>query len=567
MKQIVLAGLAAAAALLSACAHTPAAREPQPIAPAEIDAPDYLDPVTEAEVRAFLAAEEEARLADEHADRAIGSEEGEEHAEGAVIDQLDFDLPITINERVEFWMEYFQNRGRERFATYLTRMGRYEEMIRGELRARGMPEDLIYLALIESGFAPNATSSAAAVGIWQFIAPTAKRYRLEVSRYVDERRDPIKATHAALDYLQELHDRFGSWYLAAAGYNTGENRVDRILRERASGAKGDDALYWDISSYLHSETRNYVPKLIAAAILGKYRDRYGFGDVVAATEAPFEVVTIPDATELAVIARAAGVPQQEVEALNPHYLRGVTPPGRKVEVRIPIGRAEAFQLAYAKIPPSQRVTKVEHVVRKGESLSQIALRYKTSVAAIQETNRIKNANSIRIGQTLVISYGNAGATTSGRGTTNSSTATVAQSGARQGTSTAEKAAASRTTGGRTAEAQKGTLQGKAAGNTKVIQYRVRAGDSLWSIARHHGVTVQEIRAWNKLGNSSKIVPGQQLRISAAEEVIVYRVQPGDTVWGIAQRHGITADQLMQWNSIAAGATIRPGEELEVPVIR
>ncbi len=508
----------------------------------EADVVEIMDPVTEAEVRAFLAAEEEERLAGEQADAELEELAGEDDAALPLIDQSDFDLPITVNERVEYWMEYFQDRNRDRFAVYLSRMGRYEELILSELRARKMPEDLIYLALIESGFSPTATSSAAAVGVWQFIAPTARRYKLEVSRYVDERRDPVKATSAALDYLQDLYDRFGSWYLAAAGYNTGENRVERILRERAQGARGADSLYWEISNYLPSETRNYVPKMIAAAILGTYRDRYGFDDVELQVSEPFEVVSIPDATELGVIARAAGVEQAEIEALNPHFFRGVTPPGRKVEVRIPTGKRDIFQVAYAKIPPAQRVTRIEHVVGRGETLSHIARRYRTTVAAIQETNGIKDAHSIRVGRRLVIAYGKA--------------ATAVQVGKETSTVAASQQKSAPT-----------ARQPGPAERTKTTVYRVRAGDSLWSIAQRHGVRIEDLRTWNNLGDTSKILPGQEIKVSAAGEIIVYRIQPGDTIWAIAQRHGITADQLMQWNSITDGATIRPGEELEVPVIR
>jgi membrane-bound lytic murein transglycosylase D len=547
MKRIFLAGLAALTSALLACAQNPTSRSPEPYEASGPDLTELGDAITEAEVRAFLAAEEEARLAEEQADAALKKGAAEEGTEAALIDQADFDLPITMNERVEFWMDYFQNRQPERFAVYLTRMGRYEEMIRAELRARGMPEDLIYLALIESGFSPSATSSAAAVGVWQFIAPTARRFRLEVSRYVDERRDPVKATSAALDYLQALYDRFGSWYLAAAGYNTGENRVERILRERANGARGADSLYWEISGHLHSETRNYVPKMIAATILGKYRDRYGFEGVVPHDADAFEIVTVPDATELGVIARAAGVEPAQIEALNPHFLRGVTPPGRKVEVRIPVGRSDAFQVAYAQIPPAQRVTRLEHVVAKGETLSHIARRYGVTVAAIQETNGLKNAHSIRVGRRLVIAYGKANTT----GAAPRATATTPARGQAARHSSAASAAA----------------EPRSTGRTRATLYRVRPGDSLWSIAQRHGVSIGDLQTWNKLGRSSKIIPGQELKVSAAGETTVYRIQPGDTIWGIARRHGITADQLMQWNSIAAGATIRPGEELEVPVIR
>lgn len=543
MNRILLTGMAALTTFVAACSHAPVAREPEPLVVAEVnDPPVRPDSVTEAEIRAFLAAEVEDRLADERADSVVAKEGVEKEASTNAIDQADFDLPITLNERVEYWMEYFQTRGRERFTTYLSRMGRYEDLIRSELRARGMPEDLIYLALIESGFSPSATSHAAAVGVWQFIAPTARSYKLEVSRYVDERRDPVRSTHAALTYLQALYDKFGSWYLAAAGYNSGENRVERLLRKHQDGARGDEELFWKISPYLPSETRNYVPKLIAVAILGKYRDRYGFGDVVPQESLAYDVVTVPDATDLGVIARAAGEKVSVIEALNPNFVRGVTPPQRKVEVRVPAGRAEAFRVAYAKIPPSQRVTKIEHVVRKGETLSGIAKRYRTTVAAIQETNKIKNANSIRAGMTLVIAYGGARGTAA-KAAGASTTRTASSTGKNNSSAS-------------TSTSQKSTAEGSGS-------YRVRSGDSLWSIAREHGVSIEELRSWNGL-TGNKIVPGQELKIGA-QQVIRYRIQPGDTVWAIAQRHGISADRLMQWNKLDEGAVIRPGDELEVPL--
>lgn len=529
--------MAAVTSLVAACTHAPRSPEPEhlgALAPVEPETPP--DSISEAEIRAFLAAEFEDRRADRAADSTVTRDGVEAGERPFVIDQADFDLPIVMNERVEFWMEYFQTRGRERFSTYLTRMGRYEEMIRSELRARGMPEDLIYLALIESGFSTSATSRASAVGVWQFMAPTARSYRLEISRFVDERRDPYRATAAALAYLEFLYEKFGSWYLAAAGYNSGENRVERLLQRHVDGARGDDEFFWRISPHLPSETRNYVPKLIAAAILGKYRDRYGFGDIVPEEPIPFDLVAVPDATELGVIARAAGAEEGVIKALNPQFLRGVTPPRREVEVRVPAGSAETFRVAYARIPPSERVTKVEHVVARGETLSGIAKRYRTTVAAIQETNGIRNPHSIRVGTRLVIDYGMSRRTAS---------STPARTSA--GTATARKSSSGTTSGER------------------VLTYRVREGDSLWSIAREHGVAIADLRAWNNL-SGSRIVPGQELRIGA-RGVIRYRIQRGDTLWAIAQRHGISPDRLMQWNRLEAGAVIRPGQELEVPVAR
>jgi len=522
-----------------ACAHAPEPMVPEAPVPGRValDEPEPADSLTEAEVRAFLGAEAEEERADRLADEVIGAGDGTLGMPRDV-DPADFDIPLVSNERVEFWMDYFQNRHREHFARYLSRMGRYEPLIREKLRARGMPEDLVYLALIESGFSPVARSHASAVGMWQFITGTARRYGLEVSRYLDERRDPIRATDAALDYLQDLHDRFGSWYLAAAAYNTGENRVERLLRNHADGARGDDSLYWRISRHLPSETRNYVPKLIAAAIIAKYPDRYGFGDVVPEVPETFDFVTVPDATDLSVIAEAAGVSTKEIEALNPQFLRGVTPPGRKVRVRVPAGRAEAFAVAYARIPPDRRVRVLEHVVAKGETLSHIARRYRTTVAALMETNKIRDPKSLQVGRRLIVSLG-----------PGASAATAARSDAEPTSTTRATAVAAR--------------KDDAGPRT----YRVRKGDTLWSIARNHGISIDQLRAWNRLGADSRIIPGQELVVRSGEEVIVYRVQPGDTLWGIARRHGLTADRLMEWNRMSEDVVLRPGDEVLVPVPR
>jgi len=540
-------GAIALISIQTACAraHRPAQPTPGEAELAETPREEVSVGISEEEVRAFLAAEEEERRAEREADLVVEDEEEIDDEGGPIpsFDPADFDLPITINERVEYWIDYFRGRSRDRFEIFLTRMGRYEGMIRNELRSRGMPEDLIYLALIESGFSPTAISSARAVGVWQFMAPTARQYQLEVSHYIDERRDPIRATSAALDYLEELYERFGSWYLAAASYNTGENRVGRLLNRHADGASGADSLFWTISPYLPSETRNYVPKLIAATILGTYRDHYEFDQIQPERPIPFEVVRIPDATELEIIARAAGVEKEEIETLNPHFVRGVTPPGREVDLRVPVGHRERFQIAYAKIPPEERVTRVEHIVQRGETLSHIARRYGTTVRAIQQTNQIRNANSIRIGQRLVVRYG--GGSRTSRVAANTATKT--------NTTPAQK---TRQSSGETTKRESVTTT-----------YEVRRGDSLWTIARAHGVSIREIREWNGLGNSDRIVPGQELRIQREEKVIVYRVQPGDTIWEIARRHGIRPDHLIRWNQLSERATIRPGEKIEVPVVQ
>ena len=331
---------------------------------------------------------------------------------------VSWDLPVTYNEHVEDWIDFLQGRNRSRTELWLERSGRYTPMIRAELRERGMPEDLIYLAFIESGYSTKAHSRAAAVGLWQFIAETGKRYGLEVSSYVDERRDPIKATDAALDYLQQLYDRFGSWYLAAAAYNTGENRVGRIMREVTGSERGDDADFWRIANRLPAETRNYVPLMLAAGHIGKDPSKYGFDDVGYHEPLAFATVRVPASTPLAAVAKAVGVSDEDISDLNPQLVKEVTPPKREWDVRVPVGSEQQFAANFpealrsvtlvAKKTESARTSKASkadsryHRVRRGENLSVIAAHYDTTVKKLKRLNALRGS-MIRPGQRLRVS--------------------------------------------------------------------------------------------------------------------------------------------------------------------
>lgn len=255
------------------------------------------------------------------------------------------ELPKEMNARVEKWMRRFMTDQKRTFEVFLSREGIYSDMIRGKLRARGMPEDLLYLAMIESGFSARATSRVSAAGVWQFMSPTAREYGLRVDRYVDERRDPVKATDAALDYLEWLHGKYDSWYLAAAAYNAGPGRVDRILRRYAQGRKGDEAIYWEIIDHLPRETRDYVPKLLAATALATQAEHYGFD--VERTAVPYEYdrVWVPGGTALGQVATAIDVDATLMRDLNPHLVRGVTPPGSSFALRVPKGSSHTVMAA------------------------------------------------------------------------------------------------------------------------------------------------------------------------------------------------------------------------------
>lgn len=341
-----------------------------------------------------------------------------------------WDIPVVRNDAVERFVDIFTGRQSDRMALYLKRSGRYEGMIRAKLRERGMPEDLLYLSMIESGFNPNARSKAQAVGLWQFIADTGRRYGLRVDAYVDERRDPVKSTDAALSYLSDLHGQFGSWYLAAAAYNSGEGRVSRVMRRVKGTERGVEADFWTIRSHLPSETREYVPLMVAAAVVGKEPARYGLGHVERWSPLVTEQVEVPAGTRLSVVARAVGVSDGELRKLNPHLLKAMTPPGKKpYPVHIPEGRAATFSaefpalLAAAEVREKAaaaertRVANVRraeqrrmaaratrsartHTVRRGESLWTIARRNNTTVKSIQSANSMGRRTALRPGQKI-----------------------------------------------------------------------------------------------------------------------------------------------------------------------
>jgi membrane-bound lytic murein transglycosylase D len=282
----------------------------------------------------------------------------------------DAQLPIELNERVEHWMLRFSTWDKPEFEETLSRAGLYSDMIRGKLRARGMPEELVYLAMIESGFLTNARSRVLATGMWQFMDPTARAYGLQIDRYVDERRDPVRATDAALQYLSDLYQQYGSWYLAAAAYNAGPTRVSLALARRSGvragnenlhGAgegnlygEGDENLYWEIVDHLPKETAQYVPRLLAATYLARYADRFDL-DVTLADPYMYDLVWAPGATSLADVGETMGLPDDRMRELNPQLIRGMTPPGNVYPLRVPLGRAYQAMAALAAPDPRSRL--------------------------------------------------------------------------------------------------------------------------------------------------------------------------------------------------------------------
>jgi membrane-bound lytic murein transglycosylase D len=322
-----------------------------------------------------------------------------------------WDLPNLDHPRVDHFIQVFSGRQRASFATYMSRMGRYQPMISAKLEERGMPQDLIYLAMIESGFNPRAYSHAHASGIWQFIPGTGRGFGLAINRAVDERNDPEKATDAALTYLQSLYDQFGSWYLAAAAYNGGQGRVARIMRQETGSVKGDDETFYRISHRLPRETRDYVPLIIAAARIAKEPERFGFDGVEMEEALVFDTVTVGPATSLAAIARSAGTSVPEIKRLNPQLKMERTRNDMSSAVRIPAGTKVAFEAnppragaqVLARATPSRPAAPAtrQYRVRRGDTLGAIAQRHGTSVRAIRQANGLRG-DRIRAGAVLRI---------------------------------------------------------------------------------------------------------------------------------------------------------------------
>jgi membrane-bound lytic murein transglycosylase D len=316
------------------------------------------------------------------------------------------DYPIVMNREVQHFLDRFTGIRRAVVDRWVNRSGRYLDMIREALKEHGLPEDLAFTAMVESGFDPRAVSRAGAKGLWQFMAATARRYGLRVDSWVDERLDPEKSTLAAVAYLRDLYRQFGSWKLAQAAYNAGEVTVARAVR--ATGSSD----FWTLaqSRHLRRETKNFVPAIQAATMIGRDPTRYGF-EVGQHVQSPVEVVRVPPRTDLHRLARQARVPIERLRDLNPVLVKGTTPPDRAWDLRVPAGSEERVLAALA--PPKPKVVARKggtrpvsgggiHVVRPHETVSGIAKRYGVSVADVLRWNRLAPDQLIRPGDRLLV---------------------------------------------------------------------------------------------------------------------------------------------------------------------
>ncbi|MDJ0816439.1 MAG: LysM peptidoglycan-binding domain-containing protein [Desulfobacterales bacterium] len=434
-------------------------------------------------------------------------------------------IPIIINRHVQAEIDRFTKGGERRFfIESMKRSGRYRDRMVTALKDAGLPEQLSWLPLIESGFKTNALSRSRALGPWQFIPSTGYKFGLRRNKFIDERMDPEKSTRAAIDYLKELHGMFGDWSTVLAAYNCGEGRVLRVIRSQNINYLDN---FWDLYEKLPRETARYVPRFMATLHILNNLEAYGMDQIVLDRPLEFETVIINKQVSLRNVAKSIGVSEKELIGLNPE-LRYKIAPGDSYGLRVPSGNGEILLAQIDSIPvshPPQRAY-VYHRVRHGETLSVIARKYRTSVRRIMRANNMRRSNYIVAGKRLKIPR---------RGYMTQAPKTVPK-----------------------------------PRNGEALTHVVRKGDSLYIIANKYGTTTKKIQELNNLrstilykGQVLTIFPGKSRKPPKVDGLATYKVRPGDSPFVIAKRVNMPLDRLMYLNQLYPGTKIYPGQKLYI----
>ncbi|MEN8189810.1 MAG: LysM peptidoglycan-binding domain-containing protein [Thermodesulfobacteriota bacterium] len=485
--------------------------------------------------------------------------------------QVLYDFPVVMNKQVEMYLKLFQNNQKKHFKRWLSRSSHYLPMIEKELEAKGLPKDLAYLAMIESGYNQRAYSRARAVGLWQFMKATGRSYNLKVDSYVDERRDAEKSTRAAVRFLGDLYREFGDWHLAVAAYNAGPGKINRGLRRY----KADN--FWSLAQhrYLKLETKRYVPKLIAAIIISRDPEKYGFDNIDYQPPLEFETMEVGPGLSLDAVAVISEASAKDLKRLNQELRKGKTPLNRdNYMVKIPVGHIE---IAKKNMPRLHRIASTgykTHIVRKGESLSRICRRYKVNKTTILKVNNLRS-HKLASGTRLRVPY-----------------STI-----------------------RYTLLPEGGKEAIAAAKNNLVLHEIRPGDSLSRISKKYNVPVELIASWNGLRSAHRIRAGQQLALyiesynnqpvtsgpvvaaasspdtssqraeaesKTTDSLIVlsekkklkvstesdtpqfsfYKVKNGDSLWTISRKFNISPKQIRRWNNMKSNL-IHPGDELRL----
>lgn len=439
----------------------------------------------------------------------------EETSEAESADTLqsyeDIKFEIERNSKVDRYIRRFSGKGKKNFTVILRRSGKYLPDIRETLRSEGVPEEIAYLPIIESGFNPRAVSKMNAVGLWQFIRPTGLKYGLKINYWVDERMNAEKSTLAAARYLRKLFDEFGSWELALAAYNCGEKRVAKAIRKTGS------TNFWTVSRKLPRETRNYVPKFNAALIIAKNPEKYGFR--ITETGKDYEAVSVPPRKSLAEIANLLDMGYKEISNYNPSLVGLSTPPGKNYKLKVPKGYGEKLLAVKSEVETLKdvqtpfRTRPARYTVKPNDSLWEIAKEFGTSVEKLKYANNLKGS-IIRPGQRLKI---------------------------------------------------------PTRGNIIYVKHRIRPGENIYVLAKRYGTTIDEIKRANNL-KGSLIIAGKTLSIPQrlsysyvprnVPKKVHHKIIPGDTLSELALRYRVSVPQIKRWNNMSS-TTLIAGRNLVI----
>lgn len=468
-----------------------------------------------------------------------------------------FDFPVVINRQVEMYLNLILKKQRKQFTKWLARSGKYRQIIEAELEQAGLPKDLLYLAMIESGFNPLACSRAKAVGLWQFMKGTGRQYNLKIDRYVDERRDPVKATKAAVNYLGDLYKEFGDWHLAVAAYNGGPGKVRSGLRRH----KVDN--FWDLASkrHLRLETKRYVPKLIATLLIAKEPEKYGFYNTKFETPLAYDTISVGPGLSLKALALISNSTKKQIKRLNVELRQGKTPANTaRYKAKVPLGSAEIAKKNISRLHSIVSTGYKTHKIRKGDTLTKICKKYNINKTTLLKVNNLRS-NQLAKGRNLRIPY--------------------------------------RTISYRLLP--KGSSDAMAAYRDSLILHKIKKGETIGRIAKKYNVPKDMIVAWNGLKSVHKIRAGQQLAlyidtgkrhisskrkapkrpantlhnfpvISATkqkrhitpEDAIFqyYHVKNGDSLWTISRKFSASTADIKKWNNLKSNL-IHPGSTLKL----
>lgn len=518
------------------------------------------------------------------------------------------ELPIRWEPRLVRYLEFFKDdpRGRATLSVWLRRSGRYADLVKKTLRKKGVPEDLVWLSMIESGFDPTIRSPAGALGCWQFMNETGRQYGLHQDRWLDQRMNVQASTEAAAEFLGDLHKRFGSWELAMASYNMGYAGLLMVVRKYNTND------YWALSELegaLPWETTLYVPKILAAAIVAKNLAKFGFGDLTIEPSLDADEIFVPPATSLASIAKAAGVPTKDIETLNPELRASRTPPlgdddpkGATFSVKIPPGKSPIVLANLPKIKHDEKPLE-RYVVKFGESLDQIAGAHGTSSSKLSELNAIAPGELVRGGTVLLVPRPESTALASaGKAGSGSTSASTGSSGGSPASATSGEVASGDAAG--TDPSGKPVVVVPADvfvyPDKKRVFYRVTAGDSLRDVSSAFAVSVDEIRRWNGLDPQGRLHEGMTLQLFVAPDTdlskvvsmseqdvrplvvgseefftyfegqkgrkrVVLMAKAGDTFESIGRRYGLSAASMERINRRGRNETLKEGDRVVVYV--